>query len=328
MQYQYLVLDGYTKGYSHEKEKKECEDYSEHYIDPQNRYAIAAVCDGHSASLCFRSNKGAELGCKTAIEKLSAFFDGYFQLSEDKIDNGWIFDTKERHLNRLKKSIIQAWNTKVSEDIGQHPYTEEELSALKPEERKYCESPIYQNHAYGSTFIAVGMCKDFYIILQIGDGTVLLLEDGKFTFPLPEDEKGKYGAPTSLPDGDVLSRKDAFRVDIRSASPEAVFVMSDGIGDKKTELLEHILTSFMKDLKDIEAEDYENDYNELNIGQKEYLMSMLQYFADKNHGPEDDCSLAGMFCLNLSEEDEITSKEETQEEQAENDGMKEAVDVN
>ena len=80
----HLVFSDYTIGQSHIKEGMNCEDHAEHYMDPKGRYEIMAVCDGHSDPKCFRSAKGAELGCAAVVEILKNLFEEYF--SEDAPD--------------------------------------------------------------------------------------------------------------------------------------------------------------------------------------------------------------------------------------------------
>ena len=125
----HLVFSDYTIGQSHIKEGMNCEDHAEHYMDPKGRYEIMAVCDGHSDPKCFRSAKGAELGCAAVVEILKNLFEEYF--SEDAPDAlERFFCRKGGNGPASQGGGSQEWNQKVREDLRQNPITAEEYASL------------------------------------------------------------------------------------------------------------------------------------------------------------------------------------------------------
>lgn len=307
----YLIFSGYSKGYAHTKLGMNCEDFATYYVDPDDHFAIATICDGHSASLCFRSAKGAELGCETAVEILKVFFKNVLSENLDESYMRYIQKNKANILDRVKRSILQMWNAKVNADIEKNPFTESELNQVKSDERQYCTMKEYRNHTYGSTFLAIGVCSFFSIILHIGDGSILFFDNNaNIFFPLSNDPKSEYsGAPSSLPDSDLLSSEGAFRADIIPEIPNAFFATSDGIGDMSKNNLQIVLHSFMEEMKKISLPNKEigksDVFSTIDQQQQEYLNSMLEYYADRNNGSEDDCSLAGGFMWDTGLTNEI-----------------------
>lgn len=297
----YAVFSQYTMGRSHEKCNMGCEDYAGHYCDPQGRFAAAVVCDGHSDPRCFRSDRGARFGCQAALEILQRFFEAYCQ---EEPEQAWqeLQSGEQEVLRRLKAAILQKWNRKVEEDLTSNPPSSEEMAPLR--EKKYQEAlQLYQagkglSNLYGATFLAVAVCTQFHLALQIGDGALVCLEgEGRYTAPLPDDPKGDLGGPASLCDRDLLSREGAFRGGIFPGLPQALYVMSDGVGDMPLSLsLRETLFSVQQGLSERGESDGTEDLIELNQSQRDYLTSFLRYHAER--GVEDDCSFAGMYRRN------------------------------
>lgn len=287
----YRAFGDFRKGYAHVKNGSGVEDYAGSYNDPEGRFHIGVICDGHSDKNCFRSGKGARFGCESAIEILKRFFKLY--LSQN-IETRTLPDSFE---NRLKKSLKLCWDKKVYNDIKENPLKEEELAPLTDRVRKIYEAGNGLLNIYGATFLAIGICEDFFIALHIGDGVILCIDaDGSYYSPVPQDAKSETGAPASLCDADLFSRDNAFRVGILKKLPQLATVSSDGLEDcmDAVEYKRFICSLFKK----IEIEEEENQLShELNEKQKKYFASCLEYYADKGHGAEDDCSLAAIYDL-------------------------------
>lgn len=285
----YRAFGDFRKGYAHVKNGSDVEDYASSYNDPEGRFHVGVICDGHSDKNCFRSGKGARFGCESAIEILKRFFELY--LSQN-IDARTLPDGFE---NRLKKSLKLCWVKKVYNDIIENPVKEEDLAPLTDRVRKIYEAGNGLLNIYGATFLAIGICEDFFIALHIGDGAILCIdEDGTYYSPVPQDAKSETGAPASLCDADLLSRENAFRVGILKKLPQLATVSSDGIEDCMNSFEYKQFTYSLFKRMEIEEGEKQLIY-ELNEKQKKYFASCLEYYADKGHGAEDDCSLAAIY---------------------------------
>ena len=285
----YKTFDSYSKGYSHIKNGTDCEDFAASYADPEGRYYISVICDGHSDNNCFRSSKGARFGCESAVETLTRFFDLYYE------DNATIdLITPEAEL-RLKRSLKQCWDDKVLADIRSNPITEAEKEPLSERVRSIYEAGRGLLNIYGATLLAVAVCGDAFIALHIGDGVMLCVDqDGTYYEPLPDDEKSETGSPASLCDSDLFSRNNAFRSLVSPTIPIAVVVSSDGIGDCLDQLdFMEFTYNLISKLKTMESETVVT--SKLNNNQKGYLDSCTAYYSAKGNGVEDDCSISGIY---------------------------------
>lgn len=290
----YRAFGDFRKGYAHVKNGSGVEDYAGSYNDPEGRFHIGVICDGHSDKNCFRSGKGAQFGCESALEILKRFFELYLaQNAESRtLPNGFE--------SRLKKSLKLCWDRKVYNDIKVNPLKEEELIPLTDRVRKIYEAGNGLLNIYGATFLAIGICEDFFIALHIGDGAILCIdEDGTYYSPVPQDSKSETGAPASLCDADLFSRENAFRVGVSKKLPQLATVSSDGIEDCMDSFEYKRFTCSLFKKMELEEEEGQ-ECGELNEKQKKYFGSCLEYYADKGHGAEDDCSLAAIYDLTRS----------------------------
>lgn len=285
----YKVFSGFQRGYAHVKNDTACEDYAVAYREPDGKFLICAVSDGHSDPNCFRSEKGARFGCEAAVEILTRFFTLYHAQHEKYHEVG--SEAEER----LKRSIKQCWADKVSADLEDHAITPEELELLSDYVRGLYETGRGLQNIYGATLLAAGMSEQLFIALQVGDGFMLCIdEDGVYDVPLSEDAKSGTGSPASLCDNDLFTRKNAFRGLFSDKVPQAVFVSSDGIGDSMDEMqCRELLRTLLEKLNAMEEE--ESGEASLSDRQTGYLKSCLAYWAGKGNGAEDDCSFAGIY---------------------------------
>ena len=288
----YRAFGDFRKGYAHVKNGSGVEDYAGSYNDPEGRFHIGVICDGHSDKNCFRSGKGAQFGCESALEILKRFFELYLA---QNAESRTLPDGFE---NRLKKSLKLCWDKKVYNDIKENPLQESDLMPLADRVRKIYEAGNGLLNIYGATFLAIGICEDFFISLHIGDGAILCIdEDGTYYSPVPQDAKSETGAPASLCDTDLFNRENAFRVGVSKKLPQLATVSSDGIEDCMDPFEYKRFTGSLFKKMELEEEKGQKS-NELNEKQKRYFVSCLEYYADKGHGAEDDCSLAAIYDLN------------------------------
>ena len=309
---QYTVFSDHIIGQSHVAEGMGCEDYSAHRSDPNGRFAIGVICDGHSDPRCFRSAEGAKLGCAVVTEALENFFNDYYAMPEN-VRAEVLTQQKEQGFLRLRAAIVTEWNQRVRQSLLAVPPTEQEMKALDvPQYRealKLYRAGKAMNNIYGATMLAATVCEDFTLLLQIGDGTVICLEgDGHYLFPMPEDSRPDLMGPASLCDHDLISREDAFRTAFLTCQPQAVFVTSDGIGDLRRLQLRENLCSLQRGLIKSASEQEETVFAELNDAQSAFLHSFLEYFSSRN--VRDDCSLAGFYRTDLPVADVRVEKEE------------------
>lgn len=118
-----------------------------------------ALADGHGARAHFRSDRGADLATKAAVSALewSAGQDG------------------DVDVNELGLTVAEGWRNKVYADIDEFPYEGNVASPL---------------HPYGATVLGMMADHQRVLLLQLGDGDILL------GYP-----DGRIDRPISLPEG-------------------------------------------------------------------------------------------------------------------------------
>ena len=197
----------------------------------KNGIQIVAVADGHGAADCFRSEVGASLAIDTLIsEALPLLYEENLPFSEQGIKN-------------FKYQLWQIWREKVRRDwesrlslgsIGDNEPRYGQVSE-KYRLRYQDESEKYLYTAYGTTLIAAIAIENELLLLQIGDGSaVVLCANGLFITPVPKDEENYLNVTTSLSEenADQKIRHVVLPLDKESSTcAVAVFLSSDGVDD-------------------------------------------------------------------------------------------------
>jgi len=310
----YQAFSDHEIGNYHVKKGTVCEDSSIHYCDPEKKYIVASICDGHSPDLCFRSYKGSEFGCRVAKEELTAFFDAYCDADEE--EKKAFLENPDYAIKRLKQAVVLKWRDYVHGDLEENPIKPEEWALLKEKEREVYQSGQHLEEIYGATFLAAGLCDDFYILMHIGDGMVITVKNkGNYLKEIPDDPRSQYGSPESLCDNDLLTRAEAFRVNIfTDNNPEAVFLSSDGIEDSAEWLrikleFRTLMERFIQNI----PEEIDQLPMEVNEEQNAFLKKEVTYYTLAGNGAEDDCSLAGFYLVENPIPEVVMTEEEEKE---------------
>lgn len=194
----------------------------------KNGVQIVAVADGHGSSDCFRSEIGASIAIDTVFcEALPLLYEDDLPFSEQGIRN-----FKYKLWQRWREMAKQDWDNRqeLGEEEARFAFVSE-----KYKKRYQDESEKYLYTAYGTTLIAAIAIENELLLLQIGDGSAVVLRaDGLFTTPIPQDEENFLNVTTSLSeeDADRKIRHVVLPLDKASCGyPVAVFLSSDGVDD-------------------------------------------------------------------------------------------------
>jgi serine/threonine protein phosphatase PrpC len=118
---------------------------------------ILAVADGHGGDKYFRSDIGAQLAAKTALDVLREF-------SEHRPKDGEL----SLMMERLPAAIELQWKQAVRDHLDANPVgdgTDEPATTIGEHPARYI--------AYGTTLLSVLVEQDFIVYLQLGDGDIL-----------------------------------------------------------------------------------------------------------------------------------------------------------
>jgi hypothetical protein len=129
--------------------------------------AVLTVADGHGASAHFRSALGAHMGVEAALRVLAPAIAAAHPPPQDAVDS-----------QALVNAIIADWRTQVTAHLADHP--------LAGEVRARRGYDVFV--PYGTTLIAAATGPAGALVLQVGDGDLLLgTADGELIRPLPPD---------------------------------------------------------------------------------------------------------------------------------------------
>jgi len=162
--------------------------------ESEANFLIAAVSDGHGSAKSFRSDVGSRIAAQAAIDVLTRFFQGDWT-------NSSFSDRKSEVEFGIPKGITRAWRERVSVDLEQSPFTDDERERLVAKEGEEAFARITANPhlAYGATVLTVGITEEFFVYLQLGDGDILtVLNTGEVIRPLPGDDRLFANETTSL----------------------------------------------------------------------------------------------------------------------------------
>jgi len=169
----------------------------------QGSRVVGAVADGHGAAPHFRSDTGSRLAVEAVTELLA--WD---------LDDGEITDFD----HNIIVEIVQAWRQRVDAHLAATPFDDPAMP------------PSYT--PYGATLLAIGANETQMLVLQIGDGDLLVgYPDGSLVRPLDEDE-GLVGEQTyslCLPDATDRFRLACFRKGEGRPLPNFVTLSTDGV---------------------------------------------------------------------------------------------------
>lgn len=216
-----LVFNQSVRGSSHVQNKTRMEDFSASYQTEQKECSMIAVADGHGDSRCFRSHLGSQFAVEIAIDQFKAFFEALRLHPDMSVQN-----IKNNLYNVFSNNIFKGWKKKCLDHYKENPFTNEEIS-LCPEVAEY---DIL--HVYGSTLIAAMLYQNHLIILQQGDGHVVMAyEDGHFDMPVALDARCVGNVTTSLCDIDAEEKFTLSLFDTKQNKISACFIGTDGVED-------------------------------------------------------------------------------------------------
>ena len=119
---------------------------------------------GHGGEKYIRSAIGARLACGVGQSALSNF------MIEALKEKSAIFQTKhstDSNLSRLQRAITMQWRDAVSGDIKEHPLTEDKRFQALSDADKASLLADKGIKAYGTTFIAGIMTREFLLLSNL-----------------------------------------------------------------------------------------------------------------------------------------------------------------
>ena len=302
----YIIDNISIRGFSHIQANKECQDNSLSW--QTESYAAVIVCDGHGGEKYIRSADGSAIACAMGKRAIDEFMQSVY--TKKTLLNTYVSELNtnncDKLLSQLERSIIHSWNEEVISNYTEIPLdTDEKWEALSDSDKKALQrSPV---KAYGTTFIASVLTKDFCFIIKLGDGNANLILNNKTVFSPEElaDDTLQFNVTTSMcnSDADVMFRHYFSNVTFNEEKCIAgVLLSSDGvINCFRAEEAYH---SFVENVYYAYGEEtIENARNELE--------GALNVFSERGSG--DDLSIA-IIRSEMSEDEKVQLKAKREQE--------------
>ncbi len=178
------IIGQSVQGYLHKIHKPEelpCQDaFLIKEIEKDIVYAVA-VADGHGSPLCRYSDEGAEISAGVFCDKMAELYFAY----KDDIAKLWAFLHRDGSL-QLSQEIVLEWRARIRKkhvDEGRR-CTEIPVDKSIDEWEKWKD--VY--YLYGTTMVGMLIAPEFHFAIQIGDGDITKIENGK-AFTVIEGDK-------------------------------------------------------------------------------------------------------------------------------------------
>ncbi len=162
-------------------------------VDVQAGCAVAAVADGHGGARHFRSADGSLMAVQAAREALLSMVPSFVSHVGPQRAQLAALEVPQR--------IVSRWVELVRADLEQRPIDPAELAAVAVSEGEEAAAGVRADPllAYGATLLAALAVAECLVLVQLGDGDVLLVDAaGHTTRPVPRDERLLGNLTTSI----------------------------------------------------------------------------------------------------------------------------------
>lgn len=180
-----------------------------HYAE-QQAPLVLAVADGHGSAKCFRSQQGAQLAVQCAVLVMQERISSTLPMQ----DLRWLAE------ENLSKTLVQSWRSAVTADVQTNPFTDAERPLLPRNQEPYL--------AYGSTLLVAVMTTSALLLMQLGDGDILVVSaDSQVQRPIAADPQLMGNETTSLCGKDAWKQ---FRTAVwpLTLQPALIILATDG----------------------------------------------------------------------------------------------------
>lgn len=266
--------------------------------------SIFAVADGHGSDPHFRSQVGSRIAVEVAQTAWQRFWACYLKSQNE----GYGKLNMEETISNIEKVMIWNWKHRVRNHFKNNPLSNEEfllaerlnipwdllqktddfVTSITNASSKDIKDFPYETF-YGTTLLT-GICipNKLWIVMQIGDGQILLKQSGReeIISPVPDDPEQGFGFTKSLCSSTAI---EDFRHAYGNESLDFLCACTDGVQDSYAP---DDLKRFVQDI----------DENIQMFGQdatQKELEELFPLISEK--GSRDDVSIAGLFYRNERE---------------------------
>jgi hypothetical protein len=235
------VMGASVRGANHIRTKQPNQDAIAWYT-PAHREdnLILAVSDGHGAPRYLRSHKGAKIAVKLALEILQEF-------AADQEAAAELATLPDHADGRLPRTLVRSWQSAVRHDLAAHPFTPAEQLLWDEQQHKHEADPM---RAYGATLLAALITPRYLLLLQLGDGDILIVDSAGRVGrpPMPHDPRLIANQTTSLCGPTAWQDMRAYFQPFTARPPALVMLATDGYSNSFAD--EHGFSAAASDILD------------------------------------------------------------------------------
>ena len=257
-------------GYSHIKEKCQCQDFSAVYKDPER--TIITCCDGHGGKKYIRSHIGSHMASNAIINVFNSIHPSFFRLKNEEIEN------------KIKLSILCEWNKLVEEQISYKSIKKNELINLDEDEILSLKSnPAI---AYGTTLTGALLLGNKLLVVKIGDTECVGIRKGQLIDIFDSSDDPAANVTYSMCQDDAFKYLKVKVLDFRDL--DGIVLCTDGL-TSPYQSYDNFNNSFIKPMIN----------KIINTNSLEYIDDFIDEIAS-NLGVGDDVSLSFILNDNIS----------------------------
>jgi hypothetical protein len=281
-----------ARGWDHIILSRPCQDAVKSYNCDD--FAVAAVADGHGASLHFRSERGSKYAVNAAVKNLKRLFKKINDMKKNSPAEYADFmagfeENKEALAKEICRAVHRDWIKSVYSDLEKNPFDVHEYEELPQEyiEIYTGDKKEYYCVAYGTTLAAFAVCKDFWLGIQLGDGNcVSIYRKDRICEDVPKDPES-YITKNMTHSMCSMNAVDKFRFYMSREVPAAVFAVTDGITNSfNCEYNDKELFDYLYMVKrELKKGDFQTNVRKLKKG--------IYMLSEENSG--DDVSISGVI---------------------------------
>lgn len=215
------VMGASVRGATHMRTKQPNQDAIAWYTPAHREDSlILAISDGHGAPRYLRSHKGSKIAVKLAIEILQEF-------AADENAAEELALLPDHADGQLPRSLVRSWQSAVRLDLAAHPFTATEQLLWAEQRRNGDEDPM---RAYGATLLAALITPTYLLLLQLGDGDILIVDAAGRVMrpPLPHDPRLIANQTTSLCGPTAWQDMRAYFQAFTARPPALIMLATDG----------------------------------------------------------------------------------------------------
>ncbi len=192
---------------------------------------ILSVADGHGDIIHFRSASGSQMATEVALEVFQNFVPEIkaLEAKESSISAIELFVRQN-----VVEEVVSKWKQHVRADLDENPFDESEIESMHSRPAiNFNSNPTI---AYGTTLLSACVVGKLAIMIQIGDGDIVVLHsDQTVTTPIPRDPFLVGGQTTSLCQRNPQKDFHVAVIDLSVTPIDLMLLASDGFGNSQIE---------------------------------------------------------------------------------------------